>query len=83
MGVSTSPHSRSWVIPETSPAPFSTKPPPTTRSSNTLVGLGRIAVTPVRTGPLPTRSGPAPRVTVEWPTRTPATSVMAFQRPGL
>src|SRR6266446_1985881 len=43
-----------------------------------------MAVTPVRTGPRPGRSGPAgPRMMVEWPTRTPSTSVMAFHFPGL
>ena len=73
----------SCVIPETSPAPLRTKPPPTTRSSKTLAGFGRMAVTPVRTGPRPTFRAPAPRMMVEWPTFTPATSVMAFQRPGL
>ena len=78
-----SPHSMSCVIPDTSPAPFRMKPPPTTRSSKTLLGLGRMAVTPVRTGPWPTTSGPWPSMMVEWPTFTPATSVMAFQRPVL
>src|SRR5689334_12436544 len=47
-----------------------------------MFSLGRMAVTPVRTGPFPRRSGPAPRMMVECPTRTPATSVMEFQRPG-
>src|SRR6267142_3637862 len=46
--------------------------------------LGRMAVTPVRTGPRPRRSGPAgPRMMVECPTSTPSTSVMAFHFPGL
>ena len=53
IGVSMSPHSMSWVSPETSPAPFRMNPPPTTRSSNTFAGFGRMAVTPVRIGPLP------------------------------
>jgi len=39
---------------------------------------GRMAVTPVRTGPCPDLSGPEPRMMVEWPTETPFTSVMAF-----
>ena len=36
---------------------------------------GRIAVTPVRTA--------SPSISVAWPTSTPGTSVIAFQRPGL
>ena len=53
MGVSIRPHSMSWVRPETSPAPLSTKPPPATRwSMKMLPSLGRMAVTPVRTGPV-------------------------------
>ena len=43
---------------------------------------GRMAVTPVRTGPVPTTSGPSPRTIVVWPTSTPATSVMALSGPG-
>ena len=42
---------------------------------------GRIAVTPVRTGPCPTTSRPSPSMSVVWPTRTPGTSVMAFTGP--
>src|SRR6202167_5581698 len=41
---------------------------------------GNTAVTPVRTGPSPTCSGPDPRMMVVCPTRTPATSVIAFHR---
>ena len=44
---------------------------------------GRIAVTPVRTGPLPTTNRPSPEMSVLYPTSTPATSVMAFSGPGL
>ena len=65
MGVSTKPHSMSCVMPLTSPAPFSTNPPPMSRCSKTFCSLGRMAVTPVRTGPFPRRSGPAPRMMVE------------------
>ena len=39
---------------------------------------GMIAVTPVRTGPLPTLERPSPEMSVVWPTRTPATSVIAL-----
>src|SRR5207248_11718818 len=41
------------------------------------------AVTPVRAGPRPGTSGPAPRTIVAWPTRTPATSVIALCGPGV
>src|SRR6185369_13446399 len=54
--------------------------PASTRSVNTAPG-GRMAVTPVRTGPLPTTRGPSPQISVVCPTRTPATSVMAFSGP--
>jgi hypothetical protein len=77
MGVSRSPHSATWVSPDTSPAPFSTKAPASTRFSKTLL-CGRTAVTPVRTGPLPTSRRPSPLMRVLWPTRTPPTSVMAL-----
>src|SRR6185437_16585694 len=40
-----------------------------------------MAVTPVRAGPWPMRSGPSPWITVVWPTRTPGTSVSAFHSP--
>src|SRR5258708_5591979 len=56
IGVSMRPHSITWVSPETSPAPLRTKPPPGTRFSKTFPatpGAGRIAVTPLRTGPRP------------------------------
>ena len=40
---------------------------------------GTTTVTPVRTGPCPVTSGPgSPAMSVVWPTRTPATSVMAL-----
>ena len=45
------------------------------------VRRGTIAVTPVRTGPLPTSSGPSPMIKVVCPTRTPATSVIALAVP--
>src|SRR5690349_1704077 len=44
---------------------------------------GKIAVTPVRTGPLPTTSAPSPAMSVRWPTSTPATSVIASSGPGV
>src|SRR5271157_4516348 len=42
-----------------------------------------MAVTPVRTGPLPTMSLPEPEMSVVWPTSTPFTSVMALLGPGV
>ena len=42
-----------------------------------------MAVTPVRTGPLPTSSLPSPEISVVWPTSTPLTSVMALLGPGV
>src|SRR5216684_3999128 len=83
IGVSMSPHSMTWVIPETSPAPLSTNPPPVIRSMKMFPWSGRMAVTPVRTGPIPGLSGPSPRMIVAWPTRTPSTSVIALYLPGL
>src|SRR5271170_4684858 len=41
-----------------------------------------MAVTPVRTGPLPISSLPSPEMSVVWPTSTPFTSVMALLGPG-
>src|SRR5271165_4389295 len=42
-----------------------------------------MAVTPVRTGPLPTSSLPSPEMSVVWPTSTPRTSVIALLGPGV
>src|SRR5579863_1962622 len=42
-----------------------------------------MAVTPVRTGPLPTSSLPSPEMRVVWPTSTPCTSVMELSGPGV
>src|SRR5260370_28683717 len=81
IGVSMSPHSITWVIPDTSPAPLSTNPPPVIRSMKMFPWSGRMAVTPVRTGPVPGLSRPSPRMIVECPTRTPSTSVIALYLP--
>ena len=68
--------------PVISPAPLSTATPAGTGSANRpSAGPGRIAVTPVRAIPRP-RSGSS-RQTVTWPTRTPATSVIASCGPAL
>src|SRR5688500_4295055 len=42
-----------------------------------------MTVTPVRTGPEPTVSGPSPEISVVCPTCTPATSVIALRGPGV
>src|SRR5919198_1809711 len=76
------PDSRTHSSPVSSPLPLSRWQPANTGSSQTLPSCGRITVTPVRTGPRPTCSGPSPSISVAWPTRTPATSVMASPGPG-
>ena len=80
MGVSINPHSWIWVTPVSSPAPLSTKLPAMGRSRNTS-SHGMMAVTPVRTGPLPGELRPSPSMMVLCPTRTPGTSVMALPGP--
>lgn len=69
--------------PVNSPLPFWAKMPANTGVASSARGLGRMAVTPVRTGPLPTTSAPSPEISVEKPTATPATSVMALNGPGV
>ena len=75
IGPSTNPDSSTQVVPVISPLPLSAYQPPNTGSS--LVPRGRIALTPVRTGPLPTWSPPSPEISVVNPTVTPSTSVIA------
>ena len=43
---------------------------------------GKMAVTPVRTGPAPTFNLPSPEISVVCPTATPLTSVIALSGPG-
>src|SRR5665648_152208 len=76
-----SPHSRMALIPMSSPTPLAAKAPATTRSCQISSPWGRTAVTPVRAGPLPCGSSGPPHEMVQWPTRTPGTSVMAFSGP--
>ena len=75
MGVDNSPASFIQWQPVNSPLPFWLKYPAFTEFS-TMSSQGTTTVTPVRampsTGPLPSRT------TVEWPTLTPGTSVMAL-----
>src|SRR5690349_2174321 len=75
------PDSSTHVVPVISPLPFIVNQPAKTGSSE-LLPRGNTAVTPVRTGPLPTTSFPLPVMSVRWPTSTPLTSVMASSGPG-
>ena len=75
------PRSRSQVVPVISPFPFSVNQAAKTRP-RLARPRGSTAVTPVRTGPSPTRSFPSPRMMVWCPTSTPATSVIALSGPG-
>ena len=81
-GVSISPHSEIWRNPVSSPAPFRTAAPARARGCGTSDALapGTIAVTPVRAIPRPVGWRRLVAHTVTWPTRTPATSVIAFAR---
>ena len=81
-GPSRKPASSIQVVPVISPLPFNENQPAKTWSVDVLP-RGRIAVTPVRTGPVPTFSAPSPEMSVVIPTSTPATSVMAFSGPGV
>ena len=74
IGDSIVPSSCTCVEPASLPKALPTKTAPATLSRNRLPPCGRIAVTPVRTR--------SPLTTVVWPTRTPATSVIALQRSG-
>jgi hypothetical protein len=76
------PLSSSQVVPVISPLPLSVNQAPITPSA-LFLPRGKIAVTPVRTGPLPATSRPSPLMIVVWPTSTPATSVMALSGPGV
>ena len=81
-GTSSAPCVSIQMLPVISPVPFSTQVAAGTFSRHRSPPCGRIAVTPVRTGPNPGRSFPSPRFRVTCPTRTPFTSVMALSGPG-
>ena len=74
IGVSIVPSSRTWVEPASFPKALPTKTAPGTFSWKRFPPCGSTAVTPVRMV--------SPSRSVTWPTRTPATSVMAFRGPG-
>src|SRR5438132_8215165 len=61
------PDSSTQVVPVISPLPFIVNQPANTGSSESLP-RGKIAVTPVRTGPFPTTSLPFPSTSVRLPT---------------
>src|SRR6266513_4228187 len=81
-GPARNPDSSSQVVPVISPLPLSVNQPPKT-GSPFVAPRGKIAVTPVRTGPWPTTSFPCPLMILLCPTVTPATSVIASSGPGL
>src|SRR5262245_15655969 len=76
------PDSRIHSRPVSSPLPFRVAVPANSGSAQTSPSWGITTVTPVRTGPWPTTSGPSPEIRVVCPTRIPATSVMALRGPG-
>src|SRR5450432_3935481 len=76
------PESSTHVVPVISPLPLSVNQAAKT-ASLLVLPLGCIAVTPVRTGPLPISSLPSPEMSVVWPTSTPLTSVIALLTPGV
>ena len=76
------PASSIHVVPVISPLPLSEYQPAAHGRPTPARPRGRIAVTPVRTGPSPTISGPSPLIKVVTPTSMPLTSVMAFRGPG-
>src|SRR5262249_57090216 len=81
-GPSRKPDSSTQVVPVISPLPFCAYQPAKEKRSMEDVPRGSTAVTPVRTGPLPTTSLPLPEMSVVCPTSTPSTSVIALLGPG-
>src|SRR5437667_11338064 len=82
-GPSRKPDSSTQVVPVISPLPFSDHHPAKTGLLIESFPRGRTAVTPVRTGPLPTCSFPSPEISVVCPTVTPETLVMAWRGRGV
>ena len=64
-GMSSSPDSSIQIVPVISPLPLSDQKPAAQGTFSPVLPRGRMAVTPVRTGPVPTTSGPSPRISVE------------------
>src|SRR5580704_5291428 len=82
-GPSRKPDSSTHVVPVISPLPLSDHQPAKTGLDMVSFPRGRIAVTPVRTGPLPIWSFPSPDIRVVCPTVTPEMSVIALSGPGV
>src|SRR5215813_2739096 len=82
-GPSRNPDSSTQVVPVISPLPFCEYQAANEKRCIEAAPRGSTAVTPVRTGPLPTTSLPLPSINVVCPTSTPSTSVMAFSGPGV
>src|SRR5215472_18340010 len=78
-GPSRNPDSSTHVVPVISPLPFCAYHPANEKRCIEAAPRGSTAVTPVRTGPLPTTSLPLPEMSVVWPTSTPSMSVIAFK----
>src|SRR5580692_7690766 len=76
------PESSTQVVPVISPLPLRVNQAAKT-ASLLVLPRGWMAVTPVRTGPVPITSLPSPEIRVVWPTSTPLTSVMALLGPGV
>src|SRR5712664_637828 len=82
-GFSGKPDPSTQGVPAISPLPLSDHQPAKTGLLIESFPRGSTAVTPVRTGPLPTCNFPSPEMSVVWPTVTPETSVMALSGPGV
>src|SRR6056297_1955808 len=82
MGPETMPTSSMIQLPVISPVPLIIARPAVTLRDMSRPS-GRMAVTPVRTGPLPGTTTPSPSMSVTWPTSTPSTSVMELSGPGV
>ena len=82
-GPSRKPDSSTHSLPVISPLPLKENIAAGTAVLLLSFPSGRMAVTPVRTGPLPTTSFPSPSTRVVWPTSTPRTSVIALSSPGV
>jgi hypothetical protein len=79
IGVSRNPDSVIQVVPVISPLPF--REYQLAKTGLLFRPRGKIAVTPVRTGPFPRIFFPCPEMMVLYPTSTPFTSVMALNLP--
>src|SRR5437016_14533083 len=82
-GPSRKPDSSTQVVPVISPLPFRDHQPAKTGLLIESFPRGSTAVTPVRTGPLPTCNFPSPKLSDVCPYVPPEQSVMAFSGPGV